>query len=128
MACQMDPLALLGKFSSYQVSVEVRSQRPAPMIDARRESNIVQSGPALTPLRTASGREWWADARFAQLDLDLANSLNPTHFMWGTIAETYSVIKLELLKRNPHRFDLSGLFSLVDRNTVLRALLSDALE
>lgn len=52
---------------------------------------------------------------------------NPTHVFWDSVVAQFAIIKLELLKTNPFRMDLSRLDALLRSRPDWRALVDDAL-
>jgi rhamnosyltransferase len=63
----------------------------------------------------------------ATLDLNAADVLNPTHFLWDAILAEFGVIKAELLKRNPHAMDLHLVHDLMRHDAGLRHLVREVL-
>ncbi|HZQ72814.1 MAG TPA: rhamnan synthesis F family protein [Burkholderiales bacterium] len=66
--------------------------------------------------------------RLCTLNLDAALELNPTHFLWDALAARYAIVKLEFLKGNPYRMDLTALLQRVNAEPLLLRLMQDALE
>lgn len=62
------------------------------------------------------------------LDLNLAKSLNPAHFLWDCLFQHFSVLKLELLKSNPTEQSLDRLIRLLQSNPALMAMVQDAID
>jgi rhamnosyltransferase len=62
------------------------------------------------------------------LDLDAAEALNPTHFLWDAILEEFGVMKSELLKRNPHSLDLRLVSRALRDDARFRSLVQDVLD
>ncbi len=60
------------------------------------------------------------------IDPDWADRLNPTMYAWDAVFEQLGVLKLELLKRNPHRISLAALSERLRGDEALRSLLLDA--
>ncbi len=60
------------------------------------------------------------------LDLDMARSLNPTHFLWDSLVARFSVLKLDLLLKNPMRMYLAPLFAQVPVSVEMHTLLREA--
>ena len=52
---------------------------------------------------------------------------NPTHVFWDAVLAQFGIIKLELLKSNPFRMDLSRLDTVLQARPDWRALVDDAL-
>ena len=67
-------------------------------------------------------------ARLCTLNLDAALELNPTHFFWDALAARFAIVKLEFLKANPYRMDLTALLQRVNAEPLLLRLMQDALE
>jgi Rhamnan synthesis protein F len=61
------------------------------------------------------------------LDVNAADALNPTHFLWDAILEQFGVIKAELLKRNPYSLDLRLLSRMLLHDAAFRDLVADVL-
>jgi hypothetical protein len=51
---------------------------------------------------------------------------NPTHVFWDAVLAQFGIIKLELLRTNPFRMDLSRLDALLESRPEWRALVDDA--
>ena len=66
--------------------------------------------------------------RLCTLNLDAALELNPTHFFWDALVARYAIVKLEFLKANPYRMDLTALLQRVNAEPLLLRLMQDALE
>jgi rhamnosyltransferase len=66
--------------------------------------------------------------RLCTLNLDAARELNPTHFFWDALAARFAIVKLEFLKANPYRMDLTALLQRVNAEPLLLRLMQDALE
>lgn len=62
-----------------------------------------------------------------QLDLTVADRLNPTHFLWDKLWQSFGIAKLELLRTNPFRLNLVPLQTEIRSNPQLHALIDDAL-
>ncbi|MEO8297186.1 MAG: rhamnan synthesis F family protein [Burkholderiales bacterium] len=60
------------------------------------------------------------------IDPAWAERLNPTMYAWDSVFAQLGVLKLELLKRNPHRINLSALRDRLVRDPALQHLLQDA--
>jgi rhamnosyltransferase len=45
----------------------------------------------------------------ATLDLDAPLAINPTHFMWDFLLETFGIVKLDLVRNEPYELKLSSL-------------------
>lgn len=67
-----------------------------------------------------------ADGKVA-LDLDAAEALNHTHFLWDAILGQFGVMKAELLKRNPYSLDLHLVSKMLRDDPAFRALVQDVL-
>ena len=52
---------------------------------------------------------------------------NPTHLFWDALMEEFGILKLELLRANPFRRDLSGLDAALAARPRWKALVDDAL-
>jgi lipopolysaccharide biosynthesis protein len=52
---------------------------------------------------------------------------NPTHVFWHALLEDFAILKLELLRTNPFRMDLSRLERALQARPEWRALVDDAL-
>lgn len=66
--------------------------------------------------------------RLCTLNLDAARELNPTHFFWDALAARFAIAKLEFLKTNPYRMDLTELLQRINAQPLLLRLMQDALE
>jgi hypothetical protein len=89
--------------------------------------------PSLDELLVAACRavetRYWRVAnvsQFVTLDLEMAKSLNPTHFLWDSLLDRFAVVKLELLLKNPFGLNLTRLHSRMEFSPESQALLRDA--
>jgi len=90
--------------------------------------------PSLEDLLVAACRAfetgYWRPANLSRafsLDLELARSLNPTHFLWDSLLARFPIVKLELLKSNPFGVNLSRLSARAQASPELANLIRDAL-
>jgi len=78
--------------------------------------------------RAVETRQWrFANlSRSVTLDLEMARSLNPTHFLWDVLVAQFSIVKLELLAKNPFQLNLARLQARAQASPEVDALLRDA--
>jgi hypothetical protein len=62
------------------------------------------------------------------LNVNAADGLNPTHFLWDALFEQFGVIKTELLKRNPYALDLREVTRMLLHDAAFRELVRDVLD
>ena len=79
----------------------------------------LQAGAEMPPI-AADGR--------VTLDVNAADALNPTHFLWDAVFEEFGVLKAELLRRNPHSIDLRLVSRKLVHDPAFRALVQDVIE
>ncbi|HZZ94103.1 MAG TPA: rhamnan synthesis F family protein [Usitatibacter sp.] len=61
------------------------------------------------------------------LDVNAADALNPTHFLWDAILEEFGVIKADLLRQNPYSLDLRRVSRMLLLDPAFRDLVADVL-
>lgn len=74
-------------------------------------------------------RTWSIDCntRNIIIDLEVARIMNPTHYLWDRLVEQFSVIKIEVLKKNPMGLNLRRFYNWMLQSEHLRLLIEDAL-
>jgi len=61
------------------------------------------------------------------VDLETFRTLNPTHFLWDTLADRFGILKHELITRNPQGIDLTLLQTRMIADTEFRQRIADAI-
>lgn len=117
--------------------VEVVHQYEVGMSKYFIEQNIPVVGvfePTWNDLMLAAARAfetgWWRpdfNARIINLDLEVARTLNPTHFLWDRVLEQFSIIKVDILRRgHPRGLNLLRFESAMRDSPALADLIRDA--
>jgi hypothetical protein len=62
------------------------------------------------------------------LNVNAADGLNPTHYLWDALLEEFGVMKAELLKKNPYSMDLRQVTRRLLHDSAFRELVRDVLD
>jgi len=93
--------------------------QPTPAQKLIEFCRYLQSGGEMPPI-AADGS--------VTLNVNAADGLNPTHFLWDALFEQFGVIKTELLKRNPYALDLREVTRMLLHDAAFRELVRDVLD